>query len=262
MKRGICKLCLEEKPLCKSHLIPRVAYEYCCPHGGNPIVANAKLVIESSRQIQFPLLCQPCEHILNAGGENWLVPLFAKYDGTFGFFDLLKQIPPDVTEDGFDGYATAKNHAIEGDKLIHFALGIFWKAAVHSWEGRKSETLINLGKYREGLRTYLRGESGFPERMALSIGVIRPPVTQVAFLAPFRTQEAAFHRFYFYTSGICWTLGVGKAVNSETRHVSFAVNPLRPIVVGNFKPEIQHAFSSILRFATRARNVEKYLKRR
>jgi hypothetical protein len=262
MERVICKLYLEQKPLCKSHLIPRAAYQYCCPLGGNPIVANAKLVIESSRQIQFPLLCRPCEHALNDGGENWVIPLFAKYDGTFGFFDLLKQIPPDVTEDGFDGYATTKNAAIAGDKLIHFALGIFWKAAVHSWEGGKTGPLIDLDKYREHVRMYLRGESSFPERMALSIGVIRPPVTEVAFLAPFRTQEAAFHRFYFYTSGICWTLGVGKAVNEEIRQASFAFNPLRPIVVGDFKPEVQFAFRSILRFATRARNVEKYLKPR
>ena len=57
-------------------------------------------------------------------------------------------------------------------------------------------------------------------------------------------------------------MGVGKAVNEEIRQASFAFNPLRPIVVGDFKPEVQFAFRSILRFATRARNVEKYLKPR
>ena len=98
MEHGKCKLCLLEKALCDSHLIPRAAYDYCRPPDGNPLVANSKLIIESSRQLQYPLLCQDCEHVLNDGGEDWVVPLFARYDGTFKFFDFLKVMTPDATD--------------------------------------------------------------------------------------------------------------------------------------------------------------------
>jgi hypothetical protein len=138
MEEGICKLCLLNKPLCDSHLLPRAAYDYCRPPVGNPLVANSELIIESSRQLQYPLLCEACEGVLNDGGEDWVVPLFARYGGGFGLFDLLKIMTPDGTENGYDGYSAAKNKEIKADRLIHFALGIFWKAAVHSWTGKKS----------------------------------------------------------------------------------------------------------------------------
>jgi hypothetical protein len=219
------------------------------------------LIIESSRQLQYQLLCEDCEDVLNDGGEDWVVPLFARYDGTFAFFEFLKGMTPDATDDGYDGYAAVKNPDIKADKLIHFALGIFWKAAVHSWAGGKREPLIELGQYSEPTRKFLRSETGFPERMALNIAVLRPPVKDIAFLGPFQTDERAYHRFYFYTSGICWTLSVGKFVADELRMSCFAINPGRPIIVGNFSPDVRHAFSTILRFAKKARNVEKYLKR-
>jgi hypothetical protein len=261
MEHGECKLCLLKKPLCDSHLIPRLAYDYCRPPEGNPLVANSKLIIESSRQLQHPLLCKDCEAVLNDGGEDWVAPLFARHDGTFAFFDFLDGMTPDATDDGYDGYAAVKNPEIKADKLIHFALGIFWKAAVHSWAGGKREPLIELGKYGEPARKFLRSEAGFPERMALNIGVMRPPVRDIAFLAPVRTNEHLYHRFYFYTSGICWTLSVGKSVEDELRMSCFAVNPGHPIIVENFSPDVRHAFSTMLRFAKKARNVEKYLKR-
>jgi hypothetical protein len=215
--------------------------------------------MESSRQVQYALLCKPCEDVLNEGGENWVVPLFARYDGVFNFYDLLTNLTPDATFEGFDGYATAQNPDIKADKLIHFALGVFWKAAVHSWEGGKRQPLIELGRYREQVGTFLRGDTGFPEHMALVIGVTRPPVKEIAFLAPFRTIERAYHRFYFYTSGILWTLSVGKAVDEEFRKVSFATNPCRPILVGNFSTDVKQVFGTVLQFAKKARNLEKYL---
>jgi hypothetical protein len=45
-----CPLCLNIKPVVKSHLIPQALYDYCRPSGGNPIAISSNLVIESSRQ--------------------------------------------------------------------------------------------------------------------------------------------------------------------------------------------------------------------
>lgn len=260
MERGICKLCQLDKPLCDSHLMPRAFYDYCRGPAGNPVVANSKILMESSRHLQHPLLCKDCEGILNAGGEDWMVPLFARYEGGFPFFDLLKSIGPDVSDDGNDGYAAAKNPAIKAEKVIHFALGVIWKAAVHSWEKSNREPLIDLGVYEQAVRTFLLSKSGFPERMALVLGVMRPPVKDIAFLAPYRTIAPSYHWFYFYTSGILWTLSVGKGVGDELRKMCFATNPGRPVLVGNFSDEVKSIFRTVFRSAKKARNVEKYLK--
>ncbi len=260
MKLGKCKLCLLDKPLCDSHLMPRAAYDYCRAPIGEPVVANAKIIMESSRQLQHPLLCKGCEGVLNEGGEDWIVPLFARYEGEFGFFEILRGVAPEVSDNGYDGYSAAKNPAIRAHKVIHFALGIFWKAAVHSWAKDEREPLIELGMYREPIRKFLLGEAGFPERMALVVGVMRPPVKDIAFLAPYRTVEPTYHRFYFYTSGILWTLSVGKGVDDELRKTCFATNPGRPVLVGNFSDDVRYVFRNVLRSAKKARNVEKYLK--
>jgi len=262
VKQGKCQLCLLDKPLCMSHLMPRVVYDYCRPPAGDPVVANAEIIMESGRQLQHPLLCEGCEGVLNDGGEDWMGPLYARYDGGFRFFDFLKGMTPDAVDAGYAGYAGVKNPDIKAEKVIHFAMGTFWKAAVHSWKGGVTEPLIDLGTYREPVRTFLLGETGFPDRMALVVGVMRPPVKQIAFLAPYRTMERSYHRFYFYTSGILWTLSVGKAVDEELRKTSFATNPGRPILVGDFSEDVKYVFQTVLRKAKRARNVEKYLRPR
>ncbi|MGC1629143.1 MAG: hypothetical protein WA735_19990, partial [Candidatus Acidiferrales bacterium] len=81
--------------------------------------------------MQSPLLCEVCEDVLNKGGENWMMPLFAKADGSFCFHDLLTSRPPSYVVDDTRVYLTAQNPQIDPDKIIHFAMGVFWKAAVH-----------------------------------------------------------------------------------------------------------------------------------
>jgi hypothetical protein len=95
--------------------------------------------------------------------------MFATYEGAFPFWDLLTKFEPDQVVDGARAYCTVKNPDIQVDKTVHFAMGIFWKAAVHSWKGRETEPMIQLGPYAESVRTFLRGETlwfegEYPER--------------------------------------------------------------------------------------------------
>jgi len=241
--------------------MPRAVYDYCRgPAVGEPILASSKVVLASPRQIQHPLLCLDCEHVLNEGGEDWIVRLFAQYEGPFPFYDFFKDMVPDATFEGYDGFAAVRNPAVKTDKIIHFALGVYWKAAVHSWKGGVREPSINLGPYAEPIRKFLRGEAGFPEKVALTIGVMRPPVKDIAFLAPYQGNAREYHNFIFYTSGIVWALLVGKAVDDEQRKSCFATNPGHPVLVGDFSPDIRQIFHETVKTAKKARNVEKYLK--
>jgi hypothetical protein len=255
-----CPMCLETKPVVSSHLLPRAVYDYCRGPAGEPILASSKLVLASSRQIQHPLLCLDCERELNEGGEAWVVPLFAQYQGPFPFHDFFKGLVPAATLEGYESYAAVQNPDIKVEKIIHFALGVYWKAAVHSWKGGVREPSINLGPYGERIRKFLRSEAGFPERVALTIGVMRPPVKDIAFLGPYQGNARAYHNFMFYTSGIIWALLVGKAVDDEQRISCFATNPVHPVLVGDFSPDLREVFRDTLKTAKKARNVEKYLK--
>jgi hypothetical protein len=178
--------------------MPARMYEYCTPPGGHPISISSDLVIESDRQLMDYLLCADCEDNLNKGGETWLLPLLARYKAEFPFHDLLARVPPDAREGNMAGYAAARNSEIQCDKITHFAMGVFWKAAVHSWSGTRKETMIALGKYVEQVRLFLLSESGFPRRMALVVGVLPPPVKMVAATNPYRGSNRNWHNYIMY----------------------------------------------------------------
>ena len=254
-----CPLCLIEKPIVKSHLIPQAMYDYCRLPGGNPISITSELVIATSRQLQDSLLCLECEGLLNRGGEDWLLPLLATIDGAFPFYDLVTTIRPDVEEDGSACYAAARNPEIQVDKLVHFGMGVFWKASVHSWSGRRKNPLIDLGPYGEPIRKFLRGEADFPDHMAFVVGVLPPNRGLISFSQPYRGSAANWHNFLFYIPGIEFSLCVGRGVDQEQRSVCIASNPLHPILVTDFSKSVREVFAGVWRKARKARNVEKYL---
>lgn len=257
-----CPLCLEMKDVVSSHLMPAALYDYCRAPGTGFVSFNTEVALETCRELQHPLLCQGCEENLNRNGENWMLPLFARYEGAFPFHDLLTKMPPAVIDGDTTVYAAARNPEIKVEMLTHFAMGIFWKAAIHSWSGSRKAPLIELGRYTESARKYLRGETGFPERMTLMIGVLPPPVKHIAFSAPYRGATTEWHNFVLYILGIEFSLLVGRSIGSEERNASFSWNPERPILVLDFSAEMRAVAGNVMRRARKARNLGKYLAKR
>lgn len=255
-------MCGQAKNVVSSHLIPGALYKECRLPGGHPVVFSSKLVYESSRQLQFPLLCEDCEDILNRGGENWLIPLFAKADGSFGFHDLLTSIPPVLTVDDARVYFAATNPQIDSDMLIHFAMGVFWKAAVHPWIPDEKQPLIDLVGYDEPIRKYLRGESPYPDEMILNIGILPAPVKHLAISAPYQGSNTKVRNFLFYALGIEFSLLVGSGITDEESKGSLSRNPERPIIMVDFSPMLRDIIVDVTKMAHKANNVKKYLKKR
>jgi hypothetical protein len=256
-----CPMCLVTTNVVSSHLIPGALYKECRLPGGNPVVFNSRLVYESSRQMQSPLLCEACEDVLNNGGENWMIPLFAKADGTFGFHDLLTSVRPAAVVEDTRLYFAAQNPRIDSGKLIHFAMGVFWKAAVHAWVSGQREPLIDLGEYAEPIRKYLKGESLYPRGMALTVGVLPVPVKHLAISAPYRGSHIRVPNFLFYAVGIEFSLLVGGGITDEEREGAISANPGRPIIVVDFSAMLRDITVDVMKTAHKARNVQKYLKK-
>ena len=170
------------------------------------------------------------------------------------------KVAPDGTYDDVAGYAASRVAEIDSPKLAHFAMGIFWKASVHSWRGGETAPLIELGKYGESIRVFLRGEAPFPEKMSLMVGVIPPPVKTINFCYPYRGSASGYHNYLFHIPGIEFALHVGNMLPPEVKANCFASHPLRPIFVS---AGISEAIKGVVHDATknahRAKNVTRYL---
>jgi hypothetical protein len=89
----------------------------------------------------------------------------------------LSEQPPLVTGDGIELYGVSSKPSLDRKKLINFGLGIFFKAAVHSWRGGQTKPWTDLGSHAEDLRKYLIGEAAFPTDMALVL-MVDPEITR------------------------------------------------------------------------------------
>jgi len=262
MKIDICKLCARKRPLVDSHLMSRGLYDLCKTPDDDPIFVSNKVVVQSGRQLKHPLLCEECDGALSREGENWVLPLLATAQGTFPLFDLLQTVAPDVTDGDVRGYAASRVPKIDCRKLTHFAAGIFWKASVHSWRGCETTPLIELGKYGELLRMFLRSEAQFPEKMALLVGVIPPPVRTINFCYPYRGSASGHHNYLFHVPGIEFALLVGNTLPAEQKSNCFASHPLHPVIVSSgISGAIKGVVQGAARKAHRAKNVIRYLRK-
>jgi hypothetical protein len=221
MRMGVCKLCLLTKPLMLSHLIPAGCYAYCESELVSPLRVGNGVIFTTDRQTKDYLLCADCEEILNKGGEAWMIPKFTTIKHSFPFFTMLTNDPPFAEEGGAALYNAGANPLIDVQKVTHFAMGIFWRASVHSWEKGGVEPMIDLGPYSESIRTWLRGDTVFPEHVYLSISVSRPPHARVNMAAPFAASRKEWRTFSMYILGVFYGLCVGRLTDPIFKLISF-----------------------------------------
>jgi hypothetical protein len=228
-------LCLLDKPLARSHLLPAGVYKYLRTGGRSPVAIGGGIVLSTDRQTQTYLLCDDCENMLSRGGETWVVGKLLTMRKTFPLFDLLRQQSPAFESDEATVYVAAENPLIKADKLLHFALGIFWKASVHSW-GSTDDSLIALGPDSDRIRVWLRNEGSFPEPIYL-MAFVSPPENGPDVCMPFEMGEkdGKFVKgllYCFRVPGVTFFLNIGKTVDSAIHELSLH-NPLRPIVISD-----------------------------
>jgi hypothetical protein len=241
VKHGICKLCGHEGDLLNSHLMPASAYRpLTAPDSPNPnpVLIRAGTSYQTSRQTTAPLLCRGCEQVLNQMGERRVIPLLAKRDLSSPIYELLAKMPWDVNWEGMTAYSAAKNAEIPVEAIAHFALGVFWKASVHSWHAADNDPLINLGPYEKPLREHVLAakDHPFPKNMALLVTLLPPPKIPLLLSSPARGPNGdGFRNFRFYVPGIQFVLSVGKTLDTE---VCFISNPLHPICVSDIAEKV------------------------
>lgn len=229
-----CPMCLETKEVVSSHLHPAALYlSLRSAEDASPVRVGDDVIMHTDRQMQQPLLCRGCEDILNKGGETWTIPKLATATKSFPLYDILMKVPAAVGVDVGGIYLAADNPEIDVTKLTHFGMGIFWKASVNAWKAKEKEPMIQLGPYSDSIRTWLRGERGFPENICISIMLSKPERALIALHGPVMAYRKVWRSFLLYVPGIAFTLYTGKLLEPEMKETCFYGNTMHPIFVSD-----------------------------
>ena len=227
-----CRLCLEEKELKRSHLLPKALYKLI-GSGTDPAHPDTVQITfegskKSSEQVWRHLLCSGCEKCLNENGESWVLRNCYRGRGRFRLRTELKTRPNLSLGSEFATYAAS---AIEITKLAHFCLGVVWKASLCDWPCRgKKYQQIELGPYQERIRTYLNAKAGVPENVDVDVMLseLNPPALVMSL--PWHDRVHAVHCYTFQIPGITFFTMVGRP-GLEGNRSSILRDP-NPIIIG------------------------------
>ncbi len=219
---GTCGLCQRRGPLQDSHLLPAGLYRIVREHSGSPVAIQDGLAVQTSRQMSAPLLCADCEQTLNRGGENWVLRNCYRGDGVFPLAALLRdeltQGSPLARDICKLGSATALRH------LVHFAAGVFWRAAARSWTLLRGGTPVrlSLGPYEERLRRFLLGGQPFPEGVYLFVVLNNEVNNDSAALYPPEEMERGdtYRHYQFLIPGLFFQAVLGARVPRGLKDIS------------------------------------------
>jgi hypothetical protein len=160
-----CELCLDVRPLCKSHFLPKAIFKTLRSRANsnpNPLLFGAGFRYQTSEQAQAYLLCEECESRFRRNGEDWVLANCLRPGGKFPLRDSLDDAAPVWADADIRIYSCNNIPSISAHSLTYFALSIFWRAAVYPWTIGRRPVHIELGPYRELLRRFLVGAAPFP----------------------------------------------------------------------------------------------------
>jgi hypothetical protein len=222
---GICPMCRKEAKLINSHLISSGVYPLCQNEKREHVTVTSDVMRPTQMETKKYLLCSPCDNSLNTNGEGYVIPLLSRLGGPFLLYDrLVKQEALEKTP-SMTVYAAVENPEIDVAMLIHFGIGILWKASNCSF-GNGDKPRIDLSREdREAMRRFLLGEAELPMHMALAVAVESGPIRYPATIEPRPGDNSDFKNFFFYVPGVMFQLYIGDNVRSAKGAYSINLNP-------------------------------------
>lgn len=233
MPIGICKLCLQNRVLQDSHLLPKALYRMSRWEGTpnpNPMQVSARGQVQTSKQIKGFLLCRDCEQRLCANGENYAMTQVNRKEG-FALLRALESSSNKRSTGSFTFYYETSALGIDREKLAYFALSVFWRASVHVWNRQERKTpMISLGKYEEPIREYLLGTKPFPPGLAVLLFVSTDHFSQNVFYEPSKGNDLDPTTWTFQVRGLNFFLSCRDGMPHQLAEACL-VNGSRQIIV-------------------------------
>lgn len=258
MSIGICKLCLEQKDLQNSHLIPAAMYRYIrdpSTKNPNPVIGGRKVAAPSSRQVSDYLLGKECEDLFNKNGEKQVLKWV--WNGkNFPLADRLAVASPHYRSNEFLAFSGT---AVGIDTLAfgYFAVSVVWRAAVHQWDtpfGGKT-SVLNLNEVEELARQYLHGDAHLPDNMAIVATACIDSASQGCFYLPSRVQQVSITCFGMLTLGIYFRVFVGPDIPTNIRELCCVRSPQRFIFQRDCSRKTFEVFAQIMKTAKTSRKM-------
>lgn len=244
-RRGVCRLCLRQELLFDSHLVPPGAFKILREDSSdnpNPFIIGEDTAYTTSKQVTDYLLCGYCERRFSENGEKWVLANCYRPDGTFPIRASLTQRVPVFSKGGLLVYRAARIPEIDCQKLVYFAMSVFWRAGAHSWPWQGDCLHIDLGAYLEPIRVFLMGLAAFPPRTALVVRVSGLDKFQEKTLLPQSRNEDGYHSHFFMIPGLTFIVAVGGRIPSDALASSTAPAP-ECFVAINPRSEIEELMS-------------------
>ena len=148
MHTGLCKLCLNRRPLCDSHALPNSAFNYILrKNAGKAIVITDDATTPahySSDTWDAKLLCAECEQKLNRNFDAYGMAVFRGHEGSVR-----------THSDGIDFLR------IDRQRLRMFFLSIVWRVSVSDHPNYSNIDLPHA--WEEDLRNALDEERKIPD---------------------------------------------------------------------------------------------------
>jgi hypothetical protein len=250
MIEGMCKLCLETKPLHESHFIPAALY----PRARKPSFAgrNRRLVALDSKDkhIKDYVLCFDCEQRFDRNGESAVLYWVSPRSKTFRLGERLKvALPRDYNPkdpgQSLNRYSGA-DLGVDMDKFAYFAISVVWRGAVHDWVMPDGTARPHdaLGSFVEPMRLYLLGQTPLPPNTSVIVIAGSDDESRKLWTTPSVHVEADCLNFRFLTFGVFFRVMTGYRMWEFFRE-HCCTSPRKCIFYGSMKhrmPEIIQIF--------------------
>lgn len=260
--KGTCKLCLTpDIDLRDSHFTPKSLYGLFRDGTNEPVRFVEKSLFPSSKQVKDYVFCGDCEQLLSHEGENWFCPLLPTVGGPFPLRERLMKAPTLYRDKNMAIFRTVGNPGVDAAKLTHFALGMFLKAAVHSWKKDRTEPYMQMEPENvEAIRVYLLGKGDLPKRMVLCITVDSLATPLQMSVQPYRMEDTqSLKRYVFYLPGVFFQLLIGDDAAGKNS-ACFGVHPARPILMENVSIPVRNTGREEFKGAKKTKKLEQTLK--
>lgn len=215
MTENICALCLHEKTLQNSHLIPKFVFRNLQKDGGGTIHIENNSATLVDKQIKQKFLCEDCENLFSKY-ESYVKKIVMENDeGNLRLLDSTYYIDEDK-----------KILAIVGDnidleKIIFFAASILWRTSAMRYG-------CPLGVYENEFRNFLFKNKLLPNGVVLYMKIIESssmlshPSLISSFPVSEKKNDCWVHQFII--CGLVFRFYIGKKIDEELKKFSLLHN--------------------------------------
>jgi hypothetical protein len=216
--------------------------------------------VQSSTQLSDYLLCSDCEQEFNTNGESWVLANIPRsYGGKFPILEALNAELAILEEGGTKVYAGAKVKSLDMDKIVYFAMSVFWRGAVDVWKSSLHSDApdVHLCGYEKPIRQFLLGSSPLPDDVSLRVFVCPNGSVLNAMLVPWEAPLPECSRYLFYVSGLGFVLHLAGKLAPQFKATCAYHSPDKVIMLST---DFENLIRDILRDQVKNRDASKVQK--